>query len=170
MTMHYPFGIHGVQAMAKTVTWDASTSGHLWSRIPSCLGSAFEGGPCGTCSSLRSCSALSDVITRARNSELHLTPISNQYLTAEQRDARVRVHVERESLLRLMVFRGDMRVAKLMKRLDTYKRILLALSERKVPRVHALILAELNDGSSPCLLYTSPSPRDQRGSRMPSSA
>ena len=27
-----------------------------------------------------------------------------------------------------------------------------------------------DDGSSSCLLYTSPSPRDQRGSRMPSSA
>ena len=26
------------------------------------------------------------------------------------------------------------------------------------------------DWSNPCLLYTSPSPRDQRGSRMPSSA
>ena len=26
------------------------------------------------------------------------------------------------------------------------------------------------DAVSPCLLYTSPSPRDQRGSRMPSSA
>ena len=26
------------------------------------------------------------------------------------------------------------------------------------------------EGSKPCLLYTSPSPRDQRGSRMPSSA
>ena len=26
------------------------------------------------------------------------------------------------------------------------------------------------DGSEVCLLYTSPSPRDQRGSRMPSSA
>ena len=25
-------------------------------------------------------------------------------------------------------------------------------------------------GGGPCLLYTSPSPRDQRGSRMPSSA
>ena len=25
-------------------------------------------------------------------------------------------------------------------------------------------------GAEPCLLYTSPSPRDQRGSRMPSSA
>ena len=28
----------------------------------------------------------------------------------------------------------------------------------------------LRDVASPCLLYTSPSPRDQRGSRMPSSA
>ena len=28
----------------------------------------------------------------------------------------------------------------------------------------------LNQISLPCLLYTSPSPRDQRGSRMPSSA
>ena len=30
--------------------------------------------------------------------------------------------------------------------------------------------AETLDGPSACLLYTSPSPRDQRGSRMPSSA
>ena len=29
---------------------------------------------------------------------------------------------------------------------------------------------ELNEDSKYCLLYTSPSPRDQRGSRMPSSA
>ena len=28
----------------------------------------------------------------------------------------------------------------------------------------------INDASRICLLYTSPSPRDQRGSRMPSSA
>ena len=27
-----------------------------------------------------------------------------------------------------------------------------------------------DDAGNPCLLYTSPSPRDQRGSRMPSSA
>ena len=34
------------------------------------------------------------------------------------------------------------------------------------------VLAPINwDGDqNPCLLYTSPSPRDQRGSRMPSSA
>ena len=29
---------------------------------------------------------------------------------------------------------------------------------------------DMLEGSYPCLLYTSPSPRDQRGSRMPSSA
>ena len=31
-------------------------------------------------------------------------------------------------------------------------------------------LLEPSRGAGPCLLYTSPSPRDQRGSRMPSSA
>ena len=30
--------------------------------------------------------------------------------------------------------------------------------------------AEVHLSTTPCLLYTSPSPRDQRGSRMPSSA
>ena len=34
----------------------------------------------------------------------------------------------------------------------------------------AAYVDEAFDGSSSCLLYTSPSPRDQRGSRMPSSA
>ena len=38
-----------------------------------------------------------------------------------------------------------------------------------------VVNAEFSDGHNvprinPCLLYTSPSPRDQRGSRMPSSA
>ena len=31
-------------------------------------------------------------------------------------------------------------------------------------------LGEVGGGKETCLLYTSPSPRDQRGSRMPSSA
>ena len=31
-------------------------------------------------------------------------------------------------------------------------------------------IPDVRDGLKPCLLYTSPSPRDQRGSRMPSSA
>ena len=33
-----------------------------------------------------------------------------------------------------------------------------------------LVTFVADDGQSDCLLYTSPSPRDQRGSRMPSSA
>ena len=43
------------------------------------------------------------------------------------------------------------------------RRVALAVAEQEVdPR--------RDDGPGPCLLYTSPSPRDQRGSRMPSSA
>ena len=33
-----------------------------------------------------------------------------------------------------------------------------------------VITSSVDSGNIPCLLYTSPSPRDQRGSRMPSSA
>ena len=47
--------------------------------------------------------------------------------------------------------------------------------DRRIIRYYLYVLyyveLELAKGSSnPCLLYTSPSPRDQRGSRMPSSA
>ena len=41
------------------------------------------------------------------------------------------------------------------------------------PPVELVFLLRLDlppRGRAPCLLYTSPSPRDQRGSRMPSSA
>ena len=38
------------------------------------------------------------------------------------------------------------------------------------PRVTSLDLASNRITSEPCLLYTSPSPRDKRQSRMPSSA
>ena len=35
---------------------------------------------------------------------------------------------------------------------------------------HLTALVKVTDSGNSCLLYTSPSPRDQRGSRMPSSA
>ena len=38
------------------------------------------------------------------------------------------------------------------------------------PNENVLIIDGLNTFIRVCLLYTSPSPRDQRGSRMPSSA
>ena len=42
---------------------------------------------------------------------------------------------------------------------------------RDIPDVDSLYFTMLNHNKrSVCLLYTSPSPRDQRGSRMPSSA
>ena len=42
--------------------------------------------------------------------------------------------------------------------------------ERLAARDAAWFSERLRSGSYACLLYTSPSPRDQRGSRMPSSA
>ena len=41
---------------------------------------------------------------------------------------------------------------------------------KKAKKMVESIVAEPKTESSICLLYTSPSPRDQRGSRMPSSA
>ena len=44
------------------------------------------------------------------------------------------------------------------------------LTEKKTNGVRSCIATWANDLFVICLLYTSPSPRDQRGSRMPSSA
>ena len=48
----------------------------------------------------------------------------------------------------------------------------LSISEKMRKQIRGLTQASLNaqDGISACLLYTSPSPRDQNRSRMPSSA
>ena len=46
--------------------------------------------------------------------------------------------------------------------------VLISLIRRSMPNLVAYDLAGVQPMS--CLLYTSPSPRDQRGSRMPSSA
>ena len=44
------------------------------------------------------------------------------------------------------------------------------IEQHKLAKNRIFILAILNNEIIGCLLYTSPSPRDQRGSRMPSSA
>ena len=47
----------------------------------------------------------------------------------------------------------------------------LGIALRTADQIGAnLVLTEMVDGYYSCLLYTSPSPRDQRGARMPSSA
>ena len=49
------------------------------------------------------------------------------------------------------------------------KMLVDSLGDVTITNDGATILKEI-DVQHPCLLYTSPSPRDQRGSRMPSSA
>ena len=52
----------------------------------------------------------------------------------------------------------------------THLRIIRSLKKLDRPLVLALECFESSHQNIVCLLYTSPSPRDQRGSRMPSSA
>lgn len=152
LAANYPWGIHEAEQMRKVVVWEASTSGNLRSIIPRCAGTVANDGACASCSSLERNAALNDVIDRASKEDMHLTTMGNQYLTPSQQQARHQIHVQRESNYRLMVYKGDQRIARLLKKLDTHKRILLALSENKVPRVHALVLAELNHGNSPAAI------------------
>ena len=51
-------------------------------------------------------------------------------------------------------------------KLDEIRPVIISIRD-ETPKAEAIIKADRN---SDCLLYTSPSPRDQRGSRMPSSA
>ena len=48
--------------------------------------------------------------------------------------------------------------------------VVRAYSMANYPGEKGIIMLNVRVASPPCLLYTSPSPRDQRGSRMPSSA
>ena len=47
---------------------------------------------------------------------------------------------------------------------------LLVTADWTALQTHSVLKDISNPETMPCLLYTSPSPRDQRGSRMPSSA
>ena len=53
---------------------------------------------------------------------------------------------------------------------DENPQISQAFQVQSIPAVYAMKDGQVVDGFMGCLLYTSPSPRDQRGSRMPSSA
>ena len=76
-------------------------------------------------------------------------------------------HSETEVLARSFRQRGYTVVAP-----DGAADVLVVNTCRKAPAVLVafLSLSESGGGHMICLLYTSPSPRDQRGSRMPSSA
>ena len=62
---------------------------------------------------------------------------------------------------------GDALLRNLM---DTSCVDLVFLEQEMQLMVKDAVLADVAAQGTPCLLYTSPSPRDQRGSRMPSSA
>jgi len=67
------------------------------------------------------------------------------------------------------IYSRKLEIARVSKKdLVIFSRQLSIMFKSKVPLVESL--RTLAEQSGNCLLYTSPSPRDQRGSRMPSSA
>ena len=72
----------------------------------------------------------------------------------------------KEKLAQVVVLDGDSSFKRRIRRIDIHRSgsKTLEIEGKKLPR-----LVYVNTTKN-CLLYTSPSPRDQRGSRMPSSA
>jgi len=122
-TLNYPSGIYTVHLLKKVVNWEASTSGTLRSINPKCTGftAKDEGGMCASCAALGS-SAFLRVIARAAEKDMHQTAMGAQYLTITQQQARLRRHAQSESKYRLMAWKGDARVSRLLRRIDTHKR------------------------------------------------
>ena len=132
VTLNYPFGIYSVQLLKKVVTWEARTSGILRSTTQkfTVFTAEDEGGMCVSCAALSSSTFLRGVIARAAEKDMHRAAMGTHYLTITQQQARHQRHAQSESKYRLVVSR-------LLRRIDTHKRLLLELSEGKLPRVHA---------------------------------
>ena len=82
---------------------------------------------------------------------------------AQQREAQGRV----DTILTEVRTRGDAAVIEFTERFDGFRPEPVAVPQEQLERSWQNLPTNLQDA---CLLYTSPSPRDQRGSRMPSSA
>ena len=130
------------------MTWEASTSGIIRSTNPKCTGftAEDEDGTCASCATLSSSAFLHGAIARAAEKDMHRTAMGTQYLTNTQQQARHQRHAQSESKYRLVVWKGDARVSRLLRRIDTHKRLLkngrclLGPSQPAVPDVYVLHL------------------------------
>ena len=84
-------------------------------------------------------------------------------------DAKIEINYLGEALRGLGLNPTEMDVQKIVKELDSAGSRRISFEEF-LPIYQSLASRGGNERNKNCLLYTSPSPRDQRGSRMPSSA
>ena len=109
--------------------------------------------------------------------------VANHILVLQQeRDCKVQENIQLQASLRALDFHRSQEVAGVTSQLEQQTSELSAMKAHQARETasfrNALSNMELQyeqqlqnfDRSLSCLLYTSPSPRDQRGSRMPSSA
>ena len=97
--------------------------------------------------------------------------VNHRYLDLSIKSPETLRNIEPQTreLVKKALHRGKVEVSFYL-RLDKQEGLDLALNEALIMEVAKLAQASAKHLSNPCLLYTSPSPRDKRQSRMPSSA
>lgn len=86
---------------------------------------------------------------RARIVDLGASNISKVYLTNAQKDQGQRRFYERSERLRLALLGRDRRLATAMRKLDTYKQLMVLIATNKLSRVRELFALQLRRGASP---------------------
>ncbi|KAH8068159.1 proteasome-activating ATPase [Aureococcus anophagefferens] len=92
---------------------------------------------------------LENAEVRARIVDLGASSIKKVYLTNAQKDQGQRIFYERSRRLRLALLGRDRRLATAMRKLDTYKQLMVLIATNKLSRVRELFALQLRRGASP---------------------
>ena len=137
---NYPFGRH---SLADPLNFTARADGCIFSTNPPCEVLSLDGAACASCAQLKGDVKLSNIVERSQDQDLYLTPIQNSFLTQAQMQQRYNHQAQRLSILRLYVHKKNKRITSLLGRIDDFKLVLVALSENKINRVHAVLAQAL---------------------------
>jgi hypothetical protein len=140
---NYPFGRH---ASPEPLAFTVRADGYFFSIDPPCEVLSSDGAACCACARLKDEVKLVSIIERSQDEDLYLTPIQNAFLTQAQMQQRYAHQTQRRSLLRLYVHKKNKRIIGLVKRIDDYKLVLVAISENKINRVNAVLAQALKRG------------------------
>ena len=109
--------------------------------------------------------------TRESVSKQNLVTAQQEAMTAEAEGRKRLVEIEyKEKQVQTQQLVQAETAVRLAEKDKEKQRIALEAAKLEAQKIKALAEAEAYAKQKVCLLYTSPSPRDQRGSRMPSSA
>ena len=139
---HYPFRLQQRERLPWRVGIDEGTL------VSTDCAVVSETSPCLACSRLEKNASLAKVVTRARDPELHLRTLPNVYLTSEQSQARYNHHRQQGEFTKSYLLAKDRKLVSLNRGISRAKRVVLLVSENKIPRVHEVLARQLRRGAS----------------------